>query len=133
MDTSPIGGQGVTEGRHPVELSRMRAAIGRRMLQSTQGTPHFSVTTELDMGPLLADLDRRNARREPAERLSLTALLVKAVALTIGRHPEFNAVWNGETLELVDAINIGVAIALDEVSWRPLCWTVASWTPSGLA
>ena len=92
----------------------MRAAIGRRMLQSKQAAPHFYVTTELDMGPALADLDRRNAGLERGERLSLTAMLVKAVALTIAQHPEFNAVWNGDTLELVDPINIGVAIALDD-------------------
>jgi pyruvate dehydrogenase E2 component (dihydrolipoamide acetyltransferase) len=84
------------------------------MVQSKQQAPHFYVTTDLDMGALLADLERRNEGRERAERLSVTALLIKAVALTIAGHPEFNAVWNGETLERVDAINIGVAIALDD-------------------
>jgi pyruvate dehydrogenase E2 component (dihydrolipoamide acetyltransferase) len=92
----------------------MRAAIGRRMAQSKQQAPHFYVTTELDMEALLADLERRNAGREKTERLSVTALLVKAVALTIAEHPAFNAVWNGDVLERVDAINIGVAIALDD-------------------
>jgi pyruvate dehydrogenase E2 component (dihydrolipoamide acetyltransferase) len=104
----------VSQDRHPVEMSRMRAAIGRRMLQSKQGAPHFYVTTDLDMGPAFADLDRRNAGLERGERLSLTAMLVKAVALTIAQHPDFNAVWNGDTLERVDPINIGVAIALDD-------------------
>ena len=104
----------MTDGRHPVELSRMRAAIARRMVQSKQQAPHFYVTTELDMGPLLADLERRNAGRERAARLSITALLVKVLALTIAEHPQFNAVWNGDALERVDAINIGVAIALDD-------------------
>lgn len=104
----------MTEGHHAVEMSRMRTAIGRRMVQSKQQAPHFYITSELDMGPLMEDLERRNTGHERAERLSVTALLVKAVALTIEVHPEFNAVWNGETLERVDDINIGVAIALDD-------------------
>jgi pyruvate dehydrogenase E2 component (dihydrolipoamide acetyltransferase) len=104
----------VTAGRHPIELSRMHVAIGRRMTQSKQQAPHFYVTAELDMGPLLADLDRRNRGRERAERLGMTALLVKAVAETVARHPEFNAVWNGDTLERIEAINIGIAIAVED-------------------
>jgi pyruvate dehydrogenase E2 component (dihydrolipoamide acetyltransferase) len=104
----------VTEGRHPVELSRMRTAIGRRMLQSKQSAPHFYVTSEMDMDPLLAEMQRRNEELERDHRLSVTALLVKAVALTLAEHPEFNTVWNGDVLERVDAINIGVAIALDD-------------------
>jgi pyruvate dehydrogenase E2 component (dihydrolipoamide acetyltransferase) len=92
----------------------MRAAIGRRMVQSKQSAPHFYVSSELDMGPLLASLERRNAGRQKDDRLSVTAVLVKAVALTLAEHPEFNAVWNGEILERVDAINIGVAIALED-------------------
>lgn len=97
----------------------MRAAIGRRMVQSKQQAPHFYVTTELEMDPLLADLERRNAGRERAERLSVTAVLVKAVAVSLAKHPELNAVWNGETLERVDDINIGVAIALEDGLMAP--------------
>jgi pyruvate dehydrogenase E2 component (dihydrolipoamide acetyltransferase) len=41
-------------------------------------------------------------------------MLVKAVALTLAEHPSFNAIWNGETLERVDAINVGVAIAVED-------------------
>lgn len=104
----------MTEGRHPVEQSRMRTAIGRRMLQSKQGAPHFYVTTDLEMGPLIAATERLNAAREHADRISVTAMMVKAVALALGDNPAFNALWSGETLELVDAINVGVAISLDD-------------------
>lgn len=92
----------------------MRAAIGRRMLQSKQQAPHFYVTAELEMGELLAATERLNAGREPSERISVTAMMVRAVALSLAEHPDLNAAWNGETLELIDAINIGVAIALDD-------------------
>jgi pyruvate dehydrogenase E2 component (dihydrolipoamide acetyltransferase) len=102
------------EGRTPVKLTPMRAAIARRMVQSKQQAPHFYVSAELEIDALAAAADRLNARRAPGTRTSLTAFLLKAVALTLAEHPSFNAVWEGEALQLVEAINIGVAIALDD-------------------
>jgi pyruvate dehydrogenase E2 component (dihydrolipoamide acetyltransferase) len=102
------------EGRTPVKLTPMRAAIARRMVQSKQQAPHFYVSAELEIDALAAAADRFNARRDPGTRTSLTAFLLKAIALTLAEHRSFNAVWEGDSLELVDAINIGVAIALDD-------------------
>ena len=102
------------EGRTPVKLTPMRAAIARRMVQSKQQAPHFYVSAELEIDALAAAADRLNARRDPGTRTSLTAFLLKALALTLAEHPSFNAVWEGDSLQLVEAINIGVAIALDD-------------------
>jgi pyruvate dehydrogenase E2 component (dihydrolipoamide acetyltransferase) len=104
----------VPEGLHPVTLSAMRRAIARRMVQSKQQAPHFYLTTDLDMEALLAAGERLNAGRDADRRLTVTALLIKAVALTLAEHRAFNAVWDGETLQQVEAVNVGVAIALDE-------------------
>jgi pyruvate dehydrogenase E2 component (dihydrolipoamide acetyltransferase) len=92
----------------------MRAAIARRMVQSKQQAPHFYVSAELEIDALGAAADRLNARRDPGTRTSLTTFLLKAIALTLAEHRSFNAVWEGDSLQLVDAINIGVAIALDD-------------------
>jgi pyruvate dehydrogenase E2 component (dihydrolipoamide acetyltransferase) len=102
------------EGRTPVKLTPMRAAIARRMVQSKQQAPHFYVSAELEIDALAGAADRLNARRDPGTRTSLTAFLLKAIALTLAEHRSFNAVWEGDSLQLVDAINIGVAIALDD-------------------
>jgi pyruvate dehydrogenase E2 component (dihydrolipoamide acetyltransferase) len=104
----------VPEGLHPVTLSAMRRAIARRMVQSKQQAPHFYVSTDLDMVELLAAGERLNAGRDADRRITVTALLIKAVALTLAEHRAFNAIWDGETLQQVEAVNVGVAIALDE-------------------
>lgn len=104
----------MTEKRHRVAISPMRAAIARRMVQSKQQAPHFYVSTEVDMDTAVAATDRLNEGRAREERITLTAVLVKAVALTLADHPAFNATWNGDVLERVDSINVGVAIALDD-------------------
>jgi pyruvate dehydrogenase E2 component (dihydrolipoamide acetyltransferase) len=92
----------------------MRRAIARRMTESKAGAPHFYLTTDVEMDALLAAADRLNAGRERDARVTVTAFLVRALALTLAEHPIFNSVWNGDVVEMVDAINIGVAIALDD-------------------
>jgi pyruvate dehydrogenase E2 component (dihydrolipoyllysine-residue acetyltransferase) len=104
----------MTEGRHPVKATPMRAAIARRMVQSKQQAPHFYVTAEIEVDALSAAAERHNAGREKADRVTLTAYLIRAVALALAEHPELNAVWNGDTLERWDAVNVGVAIAVDD-------------------
>jgi pyruvate dehydrogenase E2 component (dihydrolipoamide acetyltransferase) len=104
----------MAEGRHPVTLTPMRAAIARRMAQSKRSAPHFYLTRDLEMDAALDALAAFNEGREPSSRASVTALLVRALALTLVDHPAFNAVWDDDVLQLVDAVNIGVAIDLGD-------------------
>ena len=102
------------EGRHPVTQSPMRRAISRRMTESKQHVPHFYLSTEIEMDGLLDAADLANEGRAREDRVTVTAFLLRAVALTLAEHPAFNATWNGDVIERVDAINIGVAIALPD-------------------
>ena len=104
----------MTEGRRPVTPTPMRAAIARRMAQSKREAPHFYVSAEIELDALLALAATMNEGRTREERLSVTAFLIRAVGLTLAEHDAFNATWNGETLELVESINIGVAITVDD-------------------
>jgi len=101
-------------GRHPVKQSPMRRAIARRMTESKRQVPHFYLSTEVEMDALLGTADAANAGRQREDRLTVTAFLLRAVALTLAEHPAFNAAWNGDIVERWDAINIGVAVALDD-------------------
>ena len=104
----------MTQGRHPVTFDRMRQAIARRMVQSKQSAPHFYVSRDLEMDAAMDALAAINEGRAKEARATVTALLLKAIASTLTAYPAFNAVWNGETLERVDAINLGVAIDLGD-------------------
>ena len=101
-------------GRHPVSQSPMRRAIARRMVESKQHIPHGYVSTEIEMDDLLDLVDAANAGRIREERITVSAFLLRALALTLVEHPAFNAAWHGDVIERWDAINIGVAIALDD-------------------
>lgn len=102
-------------GRIEVTPSRMRAAIARRMTHSKQQVPHFYVSTDVEMDAVLDAAARINQDRPHTERVSLTAFLVRALADVLPRHPPFNAVWREDgVLERVEAVNIGVAIAVED-------------------
>jgi pyruvate dehydrogenase E2 component (dihydrolipoamide acetyltransferase) len=83
----------------------MRRAIARRMTESKQQAPHFYVETDVAMD---AAIDAA-----AASQATVTALLARACALALRSHPQLNAVWTERGLELVDSVNLGVAIALE--------------------
>jgi pyruvate dehydrogenase E2 component (dihydrolipoamide acetyltransferase) len=95
-----------------IEQTRMRRGIARRMSESKQQAPHFYVQTEIAMDALLATLEDLN-EGSPPSRITVTAALARGCVETLRAHPSFNSVWTAEGLLQVDAINLGVAIAVD--------------------
>jgi pyruvate dehydrogenase E2 component (dihydrolipoamide acetyltransferase) len=93
-----------------IALTGMRAAIARRMHQSLQTSAQVTLITEVDVSALV------QLREELKQQFALTYtdLVVKAVAHALKEHPRLNAWIEGEQIRLVQAIHIGVAVALDE-------------------
>ena len=101
-----------SDGR-TLTLSSMRVAIGRRMSDSKASIPHFYVSTDMEMDGVLEAVERVNAGRERKDRVTVTAFILRALAATLREHPHFNAVWQGGTPNVVDAINISVAVSVE--------------------
>lgn len=101
-----------------VPLSRMRATIARRMLQSKQSIPHFYVTVSADMtGALQAG---ETLLQETGERVSVSAMIVKASALALRELPAMNCRLQAEHVVYLDDINIGLAVTLDDGVMVPI-------------
>ena len=96
----------------PLSSSGMREAIARRMVLSKQTIPHFYVTVSADMTDALSLRDRLN--RTEGAAVTITDLIVKASALALKAHPRVNCRIQNERIFLLDAINIGIAVALEE-------------------
>ena len=96
-----------------LELSRMRTAVGRRMVESKQQVPHFYVQTEIDVGPMSAAIAALKALA-PSVRITMTLPLVRACVAALREHPRFNSVWTADGLLQVTEVNLGLAIALDD-------------------
>ena len=95
-------------------FSRMRATIAKRMADSMRESPHFYVTTEIDMSEAVRLRTSLKLSDRVSADVTYTHVLVKAVAVALGRHPRLNASFTGDGRELKDEINIGIAVALDD-------------------
>ncbi|MCX8061043.1 MAG: 2-oxo acid dehydrogenase subunit E2 [Anaerolineales bacterium] len=98
-----------------VPLSKLRAIIGKRMTQSTQTTPHFFVTHEVDVEPLLNLRQQVNQLLPDGEKISVNDFVIRATALALRSFPNLNASIDEEKGEIIQhgAVNIGVAVALE--------------------
>ncbi len=96
-----------------IPLSRLRQAIGRRMIEAKQQLPHFYVTHEYRMEPLMAVRAQANAYLGEAEKLSVTDFLVKAVAMCLRQFPNLNASLAGDAVVQHAEVNVGVAVAVE--------------------
>jgi pyruvate dehydrogenase E2 component (dihydrolipoamide acetyltransferase) len=106
-----------------VPLSRLRSAIGRRMVESKQQVPHFYVTHEYNMAGLMALRKQINTYIPEAEKISVNDFIVKAVAMTLRAFPNLNASLNEKKTEVVrhGAINVGVAVAVENGLLTVVC------------
>ncbi|MCW5877848.1 MAG: 2-oxo acid dehydrogenase subunit E2 [Anaerolineales bacterium] len=97
-----------------IPLSRLRSAIGRRMVQSRQQVPHFYVTHEYDMGPIMEARAQANRALEGSgEKLSVNDFIVKAAALALRQFPNLNAKLDDDAVVQFGQVNIGVAVAVE--------------------
>ncbi len=100
-----------------VPLTPMRAAIARRMSKSKRDAPHIYLTTAIELDAALAWLAEagpKDGGDGGAVRPSVTAVLIRAVALTLGDEPSLNAHWTEDGPLRHAAVNLGIAIALDD-------------------
>ena len=111
LKTSPVA---TTPTGRVEPFSRMRATIAKRMADSMREAPHFYVTAEIDMSEAVRLRTSLKLSDRVSADVTYTHLLVKAVAVALGRHPRVNASFTGDGRELKDEINIGIAVALDD-------------------
>jgi pyruvate dehydrogenase E2 component (dihydrolipoamide acetyltransferase) len=97
-----------------VELSKMRLAIAKKMAEAKREIPHFYVMGEIDMGDALRLRESLERTGAIAERVTITHMVIKATALALQRHPRINAAWDDGGVRFSEAVNIGIATAVED-------------------
>jgi len=98
-----------------LEISRMRRAIADGTIKSKTGIPHFYVTVEVDVEPMLALRKEINAPlADEGIKISVNDMLIKALALGLKKYPNLNTHYYGDKLVRHQRINIGVSVALPD-------------------
>lgn len=97
----------------PQQLSQMRKTIAKRMAQANAEIPHFYLTTEVDMGAVVA-LRKELKTTLPDTKISFNDFILLAAARALVDHPGVNAYWDGQTIIRRGDIHVGFAAAIDE-------------------
>ena len=93
--------------------SAIRRRVAEHMARSMLEAPHVTTLFEADLTTVLAHRTRHAADfGSRGARLTLTAYFVSACARALSTHPEVNATFHSDALELHADANIGVGTAL---------------------
>jgi pyruvate dehydrogenase E2 component (dihydrolipoamide acetyltransferase) len=109
----PVWGAGEALPDEEVPLSKLRSAIGRRMLESKQQVPHFYVAYEYDVEKLLAVRKELNDLLPAEQKLSVNDFVVKAVALALRQFPNLNASLVENKIVRHGQVNVGIAVGVE--------------------
>ena len=102
----------VSQEDQTIQTTKLRQAIGRRLVESKQTVPHFYVTHEYKMEALMDMRKQANASLPDGEKLSVNDFILKAVALTLRQFPNLNATIRGNEIIQFGHVNVGVAVTV---------------------
>lgn len=95
-----------------VPTTKLRQAIGRRLVESKTTIPHFYVTHEFKMEALLDMRKQINAYLPENEKVSVNDFILKGVALSLRQFPNLNATLKGSEIVQFGHVNVGVAVTV---------------------
>jgi 2-oxoisovalerate dehydrogenase E2 component (dihydrolipoyl transacylase) len=102
-------------GDTELPLSQMRKGIAKKMAQVKQTVPHAYTVVEVDMSNVVKWREANNMAFKAREGASLSyvAVVIKAVTETLRKHPTMNSQFAEDKIILKQAMNIGIAVAVD--------------------
>jgi pyruvate dehydrogenase E2 component (dihydrolipoamide acetyltransferase) len=86
-----------------IPLTGIRKLTAERMLKSKREAPHLTLGIEVDM--------TEASKLKTSLNVSYTAILIKAAALALQKHPIMNSTLRENEIIVHDTINIGIAVA----------------------
>ncbi len=95
-----------------VQTGQLWRRMAERLTESWQTIPHFYLKREVDASGMIAWRQQLKTRSDV--KITFTDLLVKLVAASLAQHPFVNGMWNGEGVVFNDAVNVGLAVAIEQ-------------------
>jgi pyruvate dehydrogenase E2 component (dihydrolipoamide acetyltransferase) len=93
-------------------VSQMREIIAQRLGESKFNAPHFYLKISVEMDDFLKV--RKQINTVSDVKISIGDMLIKAVALSLTKHPAVNSSWLGDKIRTNEHVHIGSAVAIDE-------------------
>jgi 2-oxoglutarate dehydrogenase E2 component (dihydrolipoamide succinyltransferase) len=98
-----------------VPLSRMRAIIAQRMVESKRTSPHVHTCFKIDLTRIVKIREKEKSKYEQRNgvKLSFMPFITRAVIVALRKLPIVNASLEGDAIRYHQNVNIGIAVALD--------------------
>ncbi len=98
-----------------VPMTKMRAIIAQRMLESVKTSPHVHTVFKVDMTRIVRLREREKAQFERHNGVKLTYMpfIAAAIVETLGKFPIVNASLENGSIRYHQNINLGIAVALE--------------------
>ena len=98
-----------------VPMTKMRAIIAKRMVESKHTSPHVHTIFKVDMTRIVKLREREKNKYEQRNGTKLTYMpfITRAAVQALRKHPVVNAAIQGDAIQYNRNINIGIAVALD--------------------
>jgi 2-oxoglutarate dehydrogenase E2 component (dihydrolipoamide succinyltransferase) len=99
----------------PQPLTKMRAIIAQRMVESMQISPHVHIVYKVDMTRIVRLREREKARFEHQHGVKLTFMpfIATAAIEALGKFPIVNASLVDGAIQYHQNIHLGIAVALE--------------------
>ncbi|ACP54796.1 dihydrolipoamide acetyltransferase family protein [Saccharolobus islandicus] len=95
-----------------IPMTAIRQEISRRMVQSLQTMAQVTLNIEINANSLVKI--KNEVESKYSMKITYTDVLVKVVAKLIRSHPFLNATLEGDQIKIIEDVNIGIAVALDQ-------------------
>ena len=97
-------------------LTGPRKIIAERMAYSAVTAPHITLSLRVDMSEArrLRAMTMDHIVQQTGQRLSFTAIVARAVAAVLPRHPYLNASLDGERVIAWEEVHLGIATSLED-------------------
>ena len=95
-----------------ISNSQMRRTIAKRLSASKFSAPHYYLGVEFDMDNSIAF--RKQYNSIPDTKISFNDIVVKAVALSLKKHPQVNSKWEDHQITHHHHVHVGVAVAVED-------------------
>jgi 2-oxoglutarate dehydrogenase E2 component (dihydrolipoamide succinyltransferase) len=98
-----------------VPMSKMRAIIAQRMVESKRTSPHVHTVFKVDMTRIVRLREKEKSKYEQRNGVKLTYMpfITRAAVYALRKHPVVNSAVKGDAILYNKNINIGIAVALE--------------------
>jgi len=98
-----------------VPMSKMRAIIAKRMVESKQTSAHVHTVFKVDMTRIVKLREKEKNKYEQRNGVKLTYMpfITRAAVQALRKHPIVNSTTQGDAILYNRNINIGIAVALE--------------------